>query len=387
MSVAKDLVVKFRWWLFIAGAVVITVMWIVAAMRSKATIPLYNAFLVLLVVYLVVMFLGLNRYLFPGRTKQESDGRIALRLGTALLVLTVGGIWLLSAPTVSTMPSPTAAIGMRDGREVAIVTHEWLGPQGLHQEVFVPSWQHRVTAIDIETGQHVWSVMMVEGLSPHTPRVLAAGDEYAYVATVQGLWVLDIDDGSVVAEPGDIEGLDRNDDLDHDAAAGFVFDASQQRVITQSSVGMCVTSVDTLIATEVSDDEQSTLEPLFAENDMSPGISLEETESIVIEDAKVLVGPEGAVGSPGEYLVVNQSTDLSVGYEERLLTVNPNAGKIIDSIDIPEKPFGATTSTSGSSVVVMDDTWGSTAATVVITPTGQMTFSDIGHSGFFGEPL
>lgn len=387
MSVAKNPVTKLKRWLLIAGAVVIALMWIGAAMRSKATVPLYNAFLVALVMYLVVMFLGLNRYLFPGRTTRESDGRIALRLGAVLLVLSFGGIWLLSAPGVSTIPSPTVAIGMRDGQEVAIVTHEWLGPQGVHQEMFVPSWQHRVTAIDIETGAHVWSVMMVEGLSSHTPRVLAAGDEYAYVATVQGLWVLDIDDGSVVAEPGDIEGLDRNDDLDHDAAAGFVFDASQPRVITQSSAGMYVIPIDTLIATKVGDDDQSTLEPLFAENDMPLGISLEETESIGIEDAKVLVGPEGAIGSPGVYLVVNQSIQLSPGYEERLLTVNPNTGKIIDSIDIPEEPFGATASTSGSSVVVMDDAWDSTAATVVITPTGQMTFSDIGHSGFFGEPL
>lgn len=423
--------------LLLAGLAVLLALWIVATIRSQSTLPFYNFWFIALISGLVVVFLGFASVFLPARVKQESDSTLptVVRQLITYVVLFFTGTWMLMVPFVSTEASPSVAIGQRDGRDVAIVSYQWMGPQGMAQIALNRSEVQRVTAIDVATGQHVWSI---ELSSDHVypPRTIAAGERYAYVADARGLTVLDMADGSIVAAPGEIPGLDTNDDRYDFLARDYLADPEHDRIMVHGEDEYLTIPVDTTSTEPMDQEDQGRWKPILADNEHYDGQPL--VDGAVAGDALLEVtdgglevrepsgdrtplGSQGfdfpqlvvsvvnrppasaaagaeqfggyadtpiALGSSGGYVVVAEETGTRSGdFSHRLSTVDLRSGEVLDTLEVSDAPSGGVTSESGASVVTIEDAFEGNRDPVLITPDGRMRTSSIQDSGFLGRPL
>lgn len=340
--------------------------------------------------------------------------------------------WLVFAPVQGVEPAQRAAVTQHEGRDVAIVAYDRMGPRGMFQLLTGGFESTRVAALDIETGDLMWDVAIDD---VYDSRIVGAGQEYAYVATNEGLWVLSLDGGATVAKPGEIAGFDSA------MAEAWAYDMDAERglIVAIDEAGeLWSIPLDTVAAEPANDGTVAEWEPILAESFRwaeDPDATADETftrdgavvsvddglERFVPDQGRepfsdlVFTEPEIIVDSMshevrtrlGEVYTYDAQAYTAVGdgyivvaeedwYAEEyaLTTVDLDSGKVISSLELNQEVQGGTTGASGASVVVGDDTifqfsWiNDVGATVVlISPDGTMREAHIGRTGFFGEAL
>lgn len=424
----------------VAGAVVLAARWGYATARSEHVQPWNNAWLVVLVLYLLVILLGVPQLVFYGRAHRERTPQDRPRRFAALRYLIVGaavffgGSYLLMSSIRWVEWSPGAAIGQRHGDDVAVVTYEVVGPTSMLQILLQRTDSHYVMAIDPDTGKHLWATRISDGF--WEPRMVAAGEKYVYVANGDGLTVLDISDGAVIVHAGGIVGLgfDGDDGKDTgDAVGRFLYDAAGSRIIARTETGTQAIPLDALLAIDLREKDALRWQQWYgpggaqyassglATEAAAANMSLEATESgiqvrrpgndwapltaldirdparyvdpeiVVSSEPAALVanatGPDAqtpeALGSAGGYIVVSEQLGDDDGH--RLSTVRLSTGERIDAVDVAKPPAGGSTSAAGSTVIMLEKLSSGWPEVVLVTPAGELTTSGIGAVGFLGE--
>src|SRR5690606_16154262 len=118
------------------------------------------------------------------------------------------------------------------------VAYDRYGPQGMLQIALRNFFPQNVVAIDVETGQHLWATRIAED-NFLDARVVAANEEYVYVAYGDGLRVLDAETGRTIVTPEEFAGLDEGS-ID---VGRFVHDRATDRILAQTSNGLAQISV------------------------------------------------------------------------------------------------------------------------------------------------
>ncbi|MEU5875558.1 PA2928 family protein [Glycomyces sp. NPDC047369] len=128
---------------------------------------------------------------------------LALLMTAGTFVAAVGGEYL-TAPQPDVMLRTGIAFSA-DG--LALVPYDRAGSGGLLAELATDVNAVRLAAVDLATGETKWDVQLADELDWDAAAV-GAGQEYAYIATADGLEIRDLDDGAPVTGAGDVPGLE-----------------------------------------------------------------------------------------------------------------------------------------------------------------------------------
>jgi hypothetical protein len=105
--------------------------------------------------------------------------------------------WAFPEPDIEVQPGVgTTKVG---SREIVLVPYARHGARGMFQLIFRDMFQVRMAAADPSTGEVLWDTQLSDELIWEAS-VLAAGEQYVYLATDAGLIVLNVRDGSRVDE-------------------------------------------------------------------------------------------------------------------------------------------------------------------------------------------
>lgn len=163
-------------------------------------------------------------------------------LGFALLFF--GGSYVMT-PEPDVEIQSGMAFATVNGADAVLVPYERTGSRGMFQMMFQDMFQVRITAVDLATGRQIWDVKLSDELIWDV-EVIAVGRNNAYVATPDGLMVLALADGEILAEPDGIAGLEGNYVA---AYAAYRFDPGANAVVAMDRDGRVhVIALDTLRA-------------------------------------------------------------------------------------------------------------------------------------------
>ncbi|WP_062213946.1 PA2928 family protein [Streptomyces sp. NBRC 109706] len=166
-----------------------------------------------------------------GRPRRGVGLRVAL-LPLGIIGLVFGSIWhFMPDPTVSVQPGLGIAATPRGA--LALVPYERDGSSNPVQMISGDTWQKRLVAVDLNTGDRVWDVKL-SGELIWEAAVLATSPEYAYLVTDDGLRIVDLVDGSTVAHPDEIPGLGA-DYIASDSA--YAYDSARRAVVALDMMG------------------------------------------------------------------------------------------------------------------------------------------------------
>ncbi|SDE21400.1 PA2928 family protein [Glycomyces harbinensis] len=230
--------------------------------------------------------------------KSPVRGMLAMLL---LSSLGIGAIAILGEHLTAPDPQITLQSGIGfaadDEGELVLVPYERAGSGGLIASASHDMFQVRIAAVDLATGEARWDVQLTDEIG-WGAAVVAAGETYAYLATDDGLRVLELDDGSTAAEPGAITGLAGA------AASGaaYAFDPALGAVVALDvNGGVHTIALDTLEAAPAGEDTAATWSGLLAAEGNVPDIGgLTTTEALLADgESTVRVKPtaEGALGA------------------------------------------------------------------------------------------
>ena len=168
----------------------------------------------------------------PKRRGRAGCGSCALPFVIGAFLLIFFGGSYLGSPEADVEVSPYAAVGEIDGEPVVIAAYGYSGGRGMFQLLLEPMFQKRLAALDPHSGQERWDIRLNEELVSDM-RVLAAGGGMVYIATDEGLYIRDLADGSSVAEPDQIAGLEG-----YVADQGnYDYDPELQLIVTMDEAG------------------------------------------------------------------------------------------------------------------------------------------------------
>lgn len=170
----------------------------------------------------------------PTRTVRR---RVVIVLTLIVAVLIAGGA-AVAADGVDgpTTPSLDVAFTTVDGRKVAVVAykHEAGGAMGRIRWFMWKEVTVRVAAVDLDTGDHLWDRPISAEHPGIEAGVLTAGAGHAYVTTDDGLVIVGLDDGEVVARDDGVDGLGTAYLASRTA---YAYDAGTDAVVTLTSAG------------------------------------------------------------------------------------------------------------------------------------------------------
>jgi hypothetical protein len=169
--------------------------------------------------------------------------------------------------------------------------------EGPIAELTSDSIQVRIAAVDVATGDGRWDVQLSDGIGWRAA-VVAAGERYAYLATDDGFQVRSLDDGSVVAEPGEIAGLAGAQSV---SAAAYGYDPAIPAVVALDvNGGIHTIALDTLEAVPADEATAAAWSGrLFAEGTVTDFGGVTTTEALLADgESSVRIEPtaEGALG-------------------------------------------------------------------------------------------
>lgn len=118
-----------------------------------------------------------------------------------------GGSWAMMPMFQSADASPSAAVTHTEAGDVALVAYEQMGPRGMWQMMASQFALDHVSAFAVDSGDLLWDARLGSSETYDT-RVIGAGEKYAYVSSADGLRILSLENGAMVAGPTDIDGLD-----------------------------------------------------------------------------------------------------------------------------------------------------------------------------------
>jgi hypothetical protein len=132
--------------------------------------------------------------------------------------------WALPEPDVEVQPGiGTTKVGSRD---IVLVPYARHGTRGMFQLIFRDMFQVRLAAADPSTGEVLWDTQLSDELIWEAS-VLAAGEQYVYLASDSGLAVLNVRDGSRVELSAPLV----------TARAAYGYDAETRQVMALSTQG------------------------------------------------------------------------------------------------------------------------------------------------------
>jgi hypothetical protein len=226
-----------------------------------------------------------------------------------------GLVWLVVVPSLVvggfavggeylTAPEPDVAIqsgvgfAHYDGADLALVPYDRNGSGDL-----ITSFQHemfevRLAAVDLATGDTEWDVLLSEELAWRAA-VVAAGEHYAYLASDDGLMIIDLADGDTVTEAGAIPGLEGSQSV---SGAAYAFDPELGAVVALDiNGGVHAIALDSLEAAPADADTTATWAGLlFAEGSVPDIGGMTSTEALLADgESSVRLEPtaDGALGS------------------------------------------------------------------------------------------
>ncbi|MDA1362850.1 hypothetical protein O1R50_24750 [Glycomyces luteolus] len=241
----------------------------------------------------------------------------------------IGGEYL-SAPEPDIALQSGIGFARHDGTDLALVPYDRNGSGDLITSLQHEMFEVRMAAVDLATGDTEWDVLLSDELSWRTA-VVAAGEQYAYLASDDGLMILDLADGDVVTEAGDVPGLEGSQSV---SGAAYGFDPAIGAVVALDvNGGVHSIPLDSLEAAPADADTTATWSGvLFAEGsvpdiggmtgteallaDGESSVRLEPTADGALGAGLVLEGPEGerALGTRvfyGAGIVLDQSSLVS----------------------------------------------------------------------------
>ncbi|WP_112133777.1 PA2928 family protein [Glycomyces dulcitolivorans] len=124
---------------------------------------------------------------------------------------------------------------------LALVPYERTGSGGLIDEMRSDMFEARLAAVDLASGETRWDVKLAGELE-WDAAALAAGAEYAYLATEDGLQIRDLDDGALVTD--DVPGLE----YAGSGTAAYGFDPAAGIIALDVDGGFHSIALDTLEA-------------------------------------------------------------------------------------------------------------------------------------------
>jgi hypothetical protein len=347
---------------------------------------------------------------------QARRGRI---VPFVLSFVIIGGLFF--GVSYSVMPDaevrvlPGFAFAGTSERSVLLVPYERHGPRGMFQVFTQDQFQVRLAAADPASGAVLWDTQLSDQLI-WSASVLAAGERYAYLATDDGLVIVGMADGEVVARGAGVRGLG---DAFVAAQAAYAYDPAGGRVLALNADGdvlaipldqTTAASVDAPTAAAWS--ARLTTGPLPApvpattaqEAALAPGSA----EKVALQDlplgipGRMLVRPApngwdnpvgGATFRGGELVVVDgvaagaASGHVLVEHQESvndrdttLSSVSLDSGQVIGSLPVPSGVDRVIAGSDGAVAVSGRD------VLAVVLADGHVSDIEVGAVGFFGAP-
>jgi hypothetical protein len=349
-------------------------------------------------------------YKMPRPARPRRTGRF-LGIGIlAFIVFMVFGFSYLVTPEPRVAAKAGIGLAAVDGRQVVLTPYDRQGGRGMFQVIVSPLFQVRLAATDPATGDVVWDVRLSEQLI-WDAAVLAAGDEYAYVATEDGLVVLDVRDGSIVSQGSGVEGLGGSYIADIKA---YAYDAANRRVLAMNANGGVVAlALDSAAA--VPADEATTAAWIGKLTAKPPAQAVTATRGALDADAKIELRPRPN-GGPGNVLVkvaaddtetlvsdaaffgatIVRTGEMAAGVASGHVLVKHNrtvndtgvelsavslaTGVVTSSVPLGSAPDGVVTRADGSTVVAAGN------QLVTAGADGRLAAVPLGKADFFGNP-
>ncbi|MFB9662947.1 PA2928 family protein [Glycomyces mayteni] len=230
----------------------------------------------------------------PKRRPRGAGGAIfgfALLMTAGTFVAAVGGEYL-TAPQPDVMLRTGIAFSA-DG--LALVPYDRAGAGGLLSELATDVNAVRLAAVDLATGETRWDVQLADELDRDAAAV-AAGEQYAYIATADGLEIRDLDDGALVTEAGDVPGLEGAGT----GTAAYGLDPEAGVVAFGFDGGLRTLALDALEAAPADPATAEAWAGRLAAEGAAPQLGgMTTTEASIGEDATIRVEPtaDGAVTS------------------------------------------------------------------------------------------
>lgn len=327
--------------------------------------------------------------------------RIGITLISLLAAAFVAEFFVVPGPMIST--SARTGEGMLfaeiDERDAVIITYDDNGVVG--RVAFGGSDAH-VAAFELDSGETIWNRGLADGPAFLT-RLIAAGDEYAYIKTTSGLSVIALTDGTVVRTEADIPGLGEVDTLRTD----FAFSPSRDSIVFNPEEGLVrEILLDTLEAVDVDAGTQDTWVCVVGSG--GRGYSESDREAVTVDrmpvDGEVLgfglpsgspPGTPGKLGSDAGYAVIEHAQ--SARTEDRQITVvDAVSGEVLGTNPAEGGLVDAATAPSGQAVVIIDrflpgllpnsTTTPVTSTVLLISPEGSMREIVLAPHGWLGLP-
>lgn len=196
----------------------------------------------------------------------------------------------------ATAPDPDVAlqsgIGFAhyDGTDLALVPYDRNGSGDLINSIRHDVFEVRIAAVDLATGDTAWDVRLSDALAWKTA-VVAAGEHYAYLASDDGLMILDLADGDTVTEAGEVPGLEGSQSV---SGAAYGFDPALGAVVALDvDGGVHTIALDALEATPADADTTATWSGMLFPEGPVPDIGgMTSTEALLADgEATVRITP------------------------------------------------------------------------------------------------
>jgi hypothetical protein len=143
--------------------------------------------------------------LYPRRRRTGGLNLLPMML---LLALGIGATSIIGEHLTAPEPDVVLGTGLAFSADgLVLVPYDRNGSGGLVAEATAGMFAARLAAVDLASGETRWDVRLADELA-WDAAVVAAGVEYAYVATEDGLQIRDLDDGSLVTAGGAVPGLE-----------------------------------------------------------------------------------------------------------------------------------------------------------------------------------
>ncbi|MFE2753267.1 PA2928 family protein [Actinosynnema sp. NPDC059335] len=237
-----------------------------------------------------------------------------------------GGSYAI-APEPDVEVQPGFAFAEIDGRDVVLAPYERHGARGMFQLLTQDLFQVRLAATDPATGDVLWDTQLSDELVWEAS-VLAAGQRYAYLATDSGLVVIDLADGSVVAEGAGVQGLG---DAYAAVRTAYAYDPDHRRVMAMNATGGVVAiGLDEAVAVPVDAPTAAAWAGrLSVERGPGAPTSATGVEAVLGAGAERVALRRAPGGAPGSVLVrvTADGRDLPVG-----ATVFHDARLVVDGV-------------------------------------------------------
>jgi hypothetical protein len=349
-------------------------------------------------------------YEMPRPKRRRRKGPFLLLLPLLFFGFMFFGFSYLVSPEPDVEVKPGVGFATVNGRQAVLVPYERHGARGMFQLMAKDMFQVRLAAVDPATGEVLWDAQLSDELI-WDARVLAAGEKYAYLATGSGLVVVDLHDGSVIAQGSGVEGLGGSYVA---ATSAYGYDAANKRVLAMNATGAVLAlPLDAVAATPT---DQATTAAWVAtlstrpthkstsahkaalgadanvELRPRPGggpgsvlvrIAADGAETqvcdVAFHGATIVLDGELAAGAASGHVLVKHNRSVN-DTDSELSAVSLSTGAVTGSLAIESSPDGAVSRADGTTVVAAGDVLATTG------PDGRIVAVAVGATDFLGNP-